>query len=73
MVDEMEMSDAAITAMVKNMAAEMAEEIRTAVKNLKTYDELSAELKEEARRRWPSDYKEREYKTAGVEIEFSAK
>ena len=40
---------------------------------LKKYAELSADLKEEARRLWPTDYVERAYKTAGVMIEFAAK
>ena len=37
------------------------------------YSELSEILKEEAREKHPSDYLEWEYKTRGVEIEFSAK
>ena len=39
---------------------------------LKTYNELSKDLKEEARRLHPSDYKDWVYKTQGVEIAFSA-
>lgn len=37
------------------------------------YEELSKNLKEEARKLHPTDYKKWVYKTAGVNIEFSAK
>ena len=40
---------------------------------MKTYEELSEDLKEEARQLRPADYKEWVYKTAGVEIEFALK
>jgi len=40
---------------------------------LKTYNELSDDLKEEARRKHPTDYNDWSYKVQCVEISFSAK
>jgi len=40
---------------------------------MKKYNELSKELKEEARDLHPTDYKEWGYKVQGVEIIWSAK
>lgn len=40
---------------------------------MKSYEDLSKELKEEAKELHPKDYKEWLYKVRGVEIEFSAK
>lgn len=40
---------------------------------MKVYNELTQDLKEEARILHPTDFEEWVYKTKGVEIEFSAK
>jgi len=40
---------------------------------MKTYEELTEILKEEARIQFPSDFQDRVYQTKGVEIEFSVK
>ena len=40
---------------------------------MKAYNELSEDLKEEARQLRPNDYKEWSYQVQGVEIAFAAK
>ena len=41
--------------------------------NMKNYEELSEDLKAEAKELHPEDYTEWKYQIKGVEIEFSAK
>lgn len=40
---------------------------------LKSYDQLTEDQKEEARRRWPNEYETLVYKTNGIEIAFTAR
>lgn len=40
---------------------------------LKSYEQLTEEQKEEARRLWPDEYETLVYKTNGVEIAFAAR
>ena len=53
--------------------SEMLKNHSKKIYQMKTYSELTEELKEEARILHPTDFEDWMYKTIGVEIEFSAK